>query len=159
MERSSMMKYLIYLCLFAALANAETEGKDNSPATDEIPITAPSLTAVLSNPDRYLGTKVTVFGFLYGNPKTLPALFISEAHAMHADYSSSVAVENAKESSNNLFDSCAGQYVRVTGTLERVESYSISGTGKPIVIANPSMVRRSRINGENTQCWPPILAL
>ena len=155
-----MTKYLLFLCFFSAMANAgdEAEGSDHSPLSEEIPVTVPSLTAVLSNTDVYLGTKVTVFGFLYGNSETLPALFISEAHAVHADYSSAVIVENAKELGTSLAESCSGQYVRVTGTLVRVEAYSVAGTGKPIVIAKPSQVTASRINKEKRHCWPPSLA-
>jgi hypothetical protein len=155
-----MTKYLLFLYLYTALANAGDEATrtEHLPVPEAIPITAPSLTAVLSNIDVYLGTKVTVFGFLYGNSDTLPALFISEDHAMHADYSSSVIVENAKEMGTSLSELCGGQYVRVTGTLVRVEAYSVAGTGKPIVMAKPSYVTASRMNKETTRCWPPSLA-
>ncbi len=149
---------VLFTCLNIPLALAgDGASKDDFlplGATLEMSTIAPSLSVVLSHADDFIGAKVTLFGFLYGVTESHSALFISQDHALYGDLSSSVIVQNMTKHGASVYEFCGGQYVRVSGTLARVEGFMGNGLGKPLVIGEPTRVTRAQANGGKPKCWP-----
>ena len=114
----------------------------------------PPLVAVLANPERFVGKDLTFFGYLEQHypGQFIAALFISRDHAIYRDYSSSVIVGST---GMNIGELCGGQYVKFSGTFQRIEGVSAS-QGQMYIIPEPSRVSAIRAGGESTTCWPKL---
>lgn len=114
-----------------------------------------SLYSVVARPEKYAGRHVTLFGYYDNNAeKTATFLFVSEDHAMHHDTTSAIVVAPGKIRTRNLFDSCGGQYIRISGTIQIVEGLNFSMETLTVLTA-PDRALVSRTDGSGPQCWPP----
>ncbi|MEM8562931.1 MAG: hypothetical protein AAGF57_11885 [Pseudomonadota bacterium] len=110
---------------------------------------APSLAAVLSNPERYLGKSVSLFGFYSGQS----SLFLTRDHATYQDYTSSIHIENVEDDGLSIRESCGDHYVEIRVTLELAPGVS-AGLGQFYLLANLRRATLFRDASCSMPCWP-----
>lgn len=157
MKQPNIILLFFWLLIFSPMACTDgtemPEEPTASPKDYHSGVT--SLYSVIAHPERYSGKHVILFGYYHkGIADEAAFLFISQDHAMHRDYTSSVMVENVDKKGQTPFNLCGGQYVRVSGTLHLVEG--ISGMMETVlIIAAPQTIRISRTDNTGPRCWPP----
>ena len=110
--RNRRLPWGVLIVLIGALATA-CSGAENS---DDVVLV--SMVQLLTNPDDYAGKAVEVTGYLQKNP-TLQ-LFLSKDHGAARDIQSSVIVSDDTEDGSLTQSGCLDQYIKVTGTLDRL---------------------------------------
>jgi len=108
------------------------------------------MAAIFSDPSRYVGKRLTVFGYLHRVHDHAVTLFLTQDHAIYADYGSAIAIGQPKSSGS---EQCTGQYVEVSGVFEKMDGVSLVA-GQMYIFPNPEFIRSIRADGERSTCWP-----
>ena len=145
-----MKSYFCLVLLTISLAANATD--EQSAAVEElIKHWRPSLAAIMSDPESFVGESVSLFGYLHQvGDRGASFLFLSKDHAHHQDLSSAILVGRID---SEMYKSCGGGYVYLQGELQRVGGVSLSG-GLLYVIPEPVRVSVSRSGGYKWVCWP-----
>ena len=110
--RSRRLPWGVLIVLIGSLASA-CGGAETS--DDAVPV---SVVQLVANPDDFAGKAIAVTGYLQKNP-TL-RLFLSKDHGAARDIQSSVIVSDDTSGGSLTQSGCLDQYVKVTGTLDRL---------------------------------------
>ncbi len=110
--RSRRLPWGVLIVLIGSLASA-CSGAETS--DDAVPV---SVVQLVTNPDDFAGKAIAVTGYLQKNP-TL-RLFLSKDHGAARDIQSSVIVSDDTSGGSLTQSGCLDQYVKVTGTLDRL---------------------------------------
>jgi hypothetical protein len=113
--------------------------------TTEISVQFVSMVELITDPSRFDGQSIEVFGYYGGRA---PAdLFLTKDHAVGGDPDSSVRVMD--ESAGEMSRSCSGHYVRIRGKLGRYSAGSRLPSFQVGDVVSVTIVD----HGPPTACW------